>query len=52
MSNMNFLTKANFIHSEKDRNITNGNILIKKDKNRITAVFYYKDNELKLINQI
>ena len=46
MSNINFLTKVNFINSEKDKNIRNGNLLIKKGKNRITAVFDYKDNEL------
>ena len=46
MSNINFLTKANFTNSEKDKNIRNGNLLIKKGKNRITAVFDYKDNEL------
>ena len=46
MSKINFLTKVNFINSEKDKNIRNGNLLIKKDKNRITAVFDYKDNEL------
>ena len=46
MSNMNFLTKANLINSEKNKNVTNGNILIKKDKNRITATFNYKDDEL------
>ena len=50
MSDINFLTKANLINSEKDKNIMNGNILIKKGKNRITAVFYYKDNEL-IINK-
>jgi len=46
MSNINFLTKINFINSEKNQNIRNGNFLIKKGKNRITAVFDYKDNEL------
>ena len=46
MSNINFLTKVNFINSEKDKNIRNGNLLIKKGKNRITAVFDYKDKEL------
>ena len=50
MSNINFLTKVNFINSEKDKNIRNGNLLIKKGKNRITAVFDYKDNEL-IINK-
>ena len=45
---MNFLTKANLINSEKNKNVTSGNILIKKDKNRITATFNYnyKDDEL------
>ena len=33
MSNINFLTKVNFINSEKDKNIRNGNLLIKKGKN-------------------
>ena len=46
MSNINLLTKVNFINSEKDKNIRNGNLLIKKGKNRITAVFDYKDYEL------
>ena len=50
MSNMNFLTKINFINSEKDKNIKNGNLLVKKDKNKVTAVFDYKDNEL-IINK-
>lgn len=50
MSDMNFLIKANLINSDKDKNITNGNILIKKGKNRITAVFDYKDNEF-IINK-
>ena len=30
--------------------ITSGNILIKKDKNRLTAIFDYKNNEL-MINK-
>ena len=46
MSNVNFLTKVSFTNSEKNKNIKNGNFLIKKGKNRITAVFDYKDNEL------
>ena len=46
MLDMNFLTKANLINSEKNKNVTNGNILIKKKKNRITATFDYKDDEL------
>ena len=47
---LNFLTKVNFTNSEKDKSNRNGNLLIKKGKNRITAVFYYKDNEL-IINK-
>lgn len=46
MSSINFLTKISFINSEKNKNIRNGNFLIRKGKNRITAVFDYKDNEL------
>ena len=46
MSDFNLLTKANFSNSEKDENIINGNILIKKDKHRLTGVFDYKDNEI------
>jgi len=50
MSNMNFLTKINFVNAEKDKNIKNGNLLVKKGKNKITAVFDYKDDEL-IINK-
>ena len=50
MSHMNFLTKAKLFNFGKDKNTTSGNFLIKKNKNRITAVFDYKDNEL-IINK-
>ena len=46
MSDLNLLTKANFFNSEKNKDEINGNILIKKDKNRFTGVFSYKDNEI------
>ena len=46
MSNMNFLTKINLTSSENNKNIYSGNLLIKRDKNRITAVFDYSNNEL------
>ena len=48
LSEMNFLTKANFVNSEKgkDKGITSGNFLVKKGKNRITAIFDYENNEL------
>ena len=50
MSDMKFLVKAQLFNFEKDANTTSGNFLIKKDKNKITAVFDYKDNEL-IINK-
>jgi len=46
MSNLNLLTKASFFDSTKDKNITSGNFLIKKGKNKITGIFDYKDGEL------
>ena len=46
MADLNFLTKINFINSEKDKKIINGNILIKKNRNRLTGIFNYKDNEI------
>ena len=46
MSNANFLSKINFSNSSKDNKINNGNFLIKKDKNKITGIFNYKNNEL------
>ena len=46
MSNANFLSKINFSNSTKDNKINNGNFLIKKDKNKITGIFNYKNNEL------
>ena len=46
MSNANFLSKINFSNSAKDNKINNGNFLIKKDKNKITGIFNYKNNEL------
>mgnify|MGYP006086397079 CR=1 FL=1 len=49
MSEMNFLSKVNIISSE-DNNIASGNFLIKKGKNRITAPFDYKNNEI-IINE-
>jgi len=45
MSNLNLLTKANFFNSDKDKNTISGNFLVKKDKNKITAIFDYKNNE-------
>ncbi len=46
MSNLNFLTKANFYKSENKKDEINGNFLVKKDKNKITGIFNYKNNEI------
>ena len=46
LSEMNFLTKANFVNSENDKGITSGDFLMKKGKNRITAIFDYANDEL------
>ena len=46
MSNLNFLTKANFFTSEKNK--MNGNFLIKKGKNKIAGLFTYKNGELNI----
>ena len=45
MSNFNFLTKANFVNSKKNKDNTTGNFLIKKDKNKFTGIFDYKNNQ-------
>ena len=50
MSNLNLLTKINLFNSNADKKTLSGNILIKKDKNKITAIIDYKDNEL-IINK-
>ena len=46
MKNLNFFTKVNFINSEKEKNIVDGNFSVKKDKNKITGIFDYKDKQL------
>ena len=50
ISNLNLLTKANYTSSENDKDILNGDILIKKDKHRFVGIFDYKNNEI-IINQ-
>ena len=50
MSDMNFLTKINLTNPKNDKNIIQGNFLVKKDKSRITAFFDHKDGEL-IINK-
>ena len=48
MSDLNLVTKANFFNSDK-KNTTSGNILIRKNKNRITAIFDYQNNEIIIV---
>ena len=50
MPGINFLTKANFIHFEKDENVASGNFLIKKGKSKITGIFDYRGNKLIINN--
>ena len=49
MSKMNLLAKTNFLQSSTSKDVVNGNILLKKGKNKITAIFDYKDNKLNII---
>ena len=50
MSDLNLLSKISLANSEKDKNIINGNISIKRNKNKFNAIFDYKDNEI-IINK-
>jgi len=47
MKEANFLTKLNFSDSYKD--IKNGKFIIKKDKNKISGIFDYKDSQITII---
>ena len=46
ISNLNLLTKANYINHKNNQNILNGDILIKKGQHRFVGVFDYKNNEI------
>ena len=46
MSAFRFLTKGALSNSELDKNFFKGNILFKKDKNKIVGIFNYKDGKL------
>ena len=46
ISNLNLLTKANYTSSKNDKNILNGDILIKKGTHRFVGAFDYKNNEI------
>ena len=43
---LNFFSKGKILHPNQINNITNGNILIKNLKNRITAFFDFKNNQI------
>jgi len=45
---LSFYTKINFFIPEDEKNIIDGKILAKQDKNKITAIFDYTDNKLKI----
>jgi len=46
MSNMNFVTKIKFEKPYKEKGIKNGNISIKKERSKITAIFDYFEDKL------
>ena len=48
MKGLNFYTKLSFFDSKKV--IKNGKFLIKKDNNKISGLFDYKDNQISILN--
>ena len=50
MSDLNLITKPDFSYSLQDKKPINGNILIKKDKQRFMGIFSYQDGEI-IINK-
>ena len=52
MSNLNLLTKINLLHPNEDKSVMNGNVLIKKGKNKFLATFNYEDDEIKIIKDV
>ena len=46
MSALNLFSKLTFFNNEKSKDKTNGNFLVKKDKNKISGIFDYKDKKL------
>ena len=49
MPSSKLLTKVNFSKTNTNKNIINGNILIKRDKNKLTAIFNHQDNKFNII---
>ena len=50
MSNLNLISKINFFSSQIEKNVISGNFSVNKNKNKISGIFDYKDNEL-IINK-
>ena len=50
MPNFNFSIKSELLNNEKNKDIINGNVLIKKNDNKIAVIFNYKDNKINIIN--
>ncbi len=48
VSNLDLLIKTNFFNNQKNKEIQNGNILIKKDKQRFTGVYSYKNGKINI----
>ena len=46
MSKLNLLIKSNSRNSKNDKSLLTSNVLVKKDKHRLTAIVDYKDNEI------
>ena len=46
MSNLGLFTKVNIFNFDSEKKIFNGDILFKKNKNRITAILDYKDDKM------
>lgn len=44
LEKLNFLTKINFQNSNTKKSTVNGKLLVKKGKNRIAGLYYFKDN--------
>ena len=49
-NDLNLLVKMSFAASNIKKNVVTGNALIKKDKNRITTKFDFKDNQITIVN--
>ena len=48
VSKLDLLTKINYTSDEKNNIGKKGNVLVRKAKNKITAIFDYKDNKLNI----